>query len=160
MNARHSFDCTPSLTHGNIIERVILCKRGAKDPGTALAVLMHVDRFARAYLVPGVASLAQTHDRTQEVFFVVAGSALLVTDREERRVGEGDGILMPPGVSHVFRNEGDAPLELLVIEETVPDGVTGGRSTPVVRNYRDCDVGVAHWHHFVHHVFGPEGSWS
>ncbi len=135
---------------------MLFCKRGAEDPGAALAVLTHVDRFARAYLEPGVVSLPQTHDTTQEIFFVAAGSALLVTDREERRVGEGDAILMPPGVSHVFRNDRDAPLELLIVEETVPDGVTVGRSTPVVRNYRDCDVGVAHWHHFVHHVFGPE----
>ena len=156
MNATRWLDCAPSAAHGNIIQRVLFCKRGVESADGTLAVLRHVDRFAHATLAPGVESLPHADATMEKVFFVAAGSAVLVADGAERRVSEGDGVLMPPGVRHVFRNDGDVPLELLVTEETVPNGSTGERSAPVVRNYRDCAVGRAHWHHDTRRLFGPE----
>ncbi len=155
MNARHWIDCTPSLTHGNVVQRVLFRKRAA-EPGDAAGVLSHAEWFARACLEPRAVSTPQANRGVQRVFFVAAGSATLVAGGDERRVGEGDGILVPPGVEHAFRNDADDPLELLIVEERIPSGVALGRPAVKIRNYRDAAVHQAHWHHLVRRVFGPE----
>lgn len=155
MKARHSLDCTPSLTHGNIVQRVMFSSREA-DPTGAGAVLNRIDSFARGSLEPGVRSVAHVNEGMQEVFFVASGGGSLIADGHEHRLREGDGILVPPVVEHAFRNDGDRPLELLIVEESIPPGTRAARSSVLIRNYRESDVSQAHWHYLSQRVFGPE----
>lgn len=156
MNARHYLDCTPSLTHGNVIQRVIFTKQDPENPEATGAVMKHIDSFARGYLEAGVSSAPHVNEGIQEVFFVAGGSGTLIADGQERRLREGDGVLMPPGVEHTFRNDGDEPLELLIIVESVPEGAEVKNKSPLIRNYRESRIGQGHWHHLAHGIFGRE----
>ncbi len=84
MNARHYLDCTPSLTHGNIIQRVIFTKQDPENPEARGAVMKHIDSFARGYLEAGVSSAPHVNEGIQEVFFVAGGSGTLIMDGQQR----------------------------------------------------------------------------
>ena len=95
--ARHWLDCPSSLTHGNMIQRVIFTREDPKNPGVEGAVMRNIESFARAYLEPGVSSVAHVNEGIQETFFVVDGDGILVADDAEHPIREGNGIYVPPG---------------------------------------------------------------
>ena len=90
--ARHWLDSPSSLSHGNMIQRVILTKEDPEAPHKEGAVLRVFDSLARAYLEPGVSSLPEVNEGFQEIFFVANGTGTLVTDGGENRIREGNGI--------------------------------------------------------------------
>jgi mannose-6-phosphate isomerase-like protein (cupin superfamily) len=156
MNKRHWLDCPPSLTHGNIIQRVIFTKHDPEESHVEGAILQHVDSFARGYLEPGVTSLPHVNEGAQEVFFVAGGSGILTAGGKERTLREGDGVLIPPGIEHTFLNDDEIPLELLILLESIPRGTGVKNKTVLIRNYREGRLSQGHWHHLVHRIFGQE----
>lgn len=150
MDSRHWKDCPSSLTHGNIIQRVIFTKEDPANPRKEGAIMRFVESFARGYLEPGVQSVPHVNKGIHEMFFVAGGAGILVTGKERRLIQEGDGIFMPQGVEHTFINDGADPLELLILVESVPAGTKGSKRKPVVRNYRETTLGQGHWNHIVH----------
>ena len=154
--ARHWLDSPSSLTHGNMIQRVIFTKEDLEAPQKEGAVLRVFDSLARAYLEPGVSSLPEVNEGFQEIFFVADGTGTLVTDGGEHRIREGNGIHVPPGVEHTFVNDGDVPLELIIVVELVPEGTEVESDTAIISNYRDNNLTTGHWQQTVHGVF--EGS--
>ena len=154
--ARHWLDSPSSLTHGNMIQRVIFTKEDPKIPQKEGAVLRVFDSLARAYLEPGLSSLPEVNDGFQEIFFVANGTGALVTDDGEHRIREGNGIYVPPGVGHTIVNDGDVPLELIIVVELVPEGTDVESKTALISNYRENDLTTGHWQQIVHGVF--EGS--
>jgi mannose-6-phosphate isomerase-like protein (cupin superfamily) len=160
MRARHWLDCPASSTHGNVPARVIFAN--ARTAGTTApeAVLRHLDRFTHARLEPGAASSPESHARTLEVFFVADGAGTLLVNDHQRAIAPGDTILVPPGVEHAFQNDGNAALDLLVVEEAVADRTTPKPAPVLVRNYREREAARVHWNHLVHHLFGPEDGYG
>ena len=154
--ARHWLDCPSSLTHGNMIQRVILTREDPEDPRKEGAVLRVFDSLARAYLEPGVSSLPHINEGIQEIFFVASGSGKLVTPGQEQALREGDGIMIPPGVEHTFVNDGDSLLELLIVVEPIPEGTFLKNKAPLVRNYRESPLTISHWSYLVHPIFGQK----
>ncbi|MBI4306271.1 MAG: cupin domain-containing protein [Chloroflexi bacterium] len=152
----HWNECPSSVTHGNIIQRSILTRQDPKNPGKRGAVLRHVDSFAHGYLEGRVPSVAETHAREQEVFYVAAGEGEFEGGGLKRNIGEGDGILVPASIPHVIRNRADVPLELLMVRESLPDGVSPRAKAPLIRNYRERPLTVGHLTHLVHHIFTDE----
>ncbi|MBI2506127.1 MAG: cupin domain-containing protein [Candidatus Latescibacteria bacterium] len=152
MDKRHWIDCPATLTHGNIIQRVIFTRQDpqARQEG---GVLRFIESFARAYLEPGVSSVPHVNEGIQEVFFVASGSGQLVAGAQKHGLREGDGVIMPPGVEHTFVNEGQEPLELLILVEAVPKGAKVKGRKPLVRNFAQNNMGQGHWSHLVHKVF-------
>ena len=95
-------------------------------------------------------------DTDAPIVFVAGGSGKLVADGQERPFQEGDGMLIPPGVEHIFVNDGDAPLEFLMISESIPEGTVPQNETPLIRNYRESNLLVSHWSYLVHPIFGQQ----
>lgn len=156
MDKRHWLDCPATLTHGNIIQRVIFARENPENPRREGAILRFVDSFARGYLEPGVSSTPHVNQGIQEVFFVAGGAGKLVAANQEQPLAEGDAILMPPGVEHTFVNDGQVELEFLILVESVPRGFRPKQKKPLVRNYRESALGQGHWAYLVHEIFGRD----
>ena len=75
----------------------------------------------------------------------------------KQQVGEGDAILVPPGLIHVLENPDGTPLEFLMLEEVISEDVEVSRKDALIRNYRERPLGQGHWTHLVHPIFSPEG---
>lgn len=84
--------------------RVLLDARlgGAFEQSLAEATLRHGTGTTRHY-----------HARTEEIYVVLEGSGQMEVDGEERRVGPGDAILIPPRAWHELRADEGADLRFL-----------------------------------------------
>src|SRR5262249_1478278 len=140
MNKRHWLDCSPSVTHGNIIQRVIFTQHDPQTTPVEGAILNYVDSFARGYLEAGTASVPHVHKDIQEIFFVAAGTGTLIAGGENQVLREGDGILIPPGIKHTLLNNGGSVLELLILVESIPPSTRVKNNSVVIRNYRQSQV--------------------
>ncbi len=70
----------------------------------------------RLWLVePGKSNCLYHRENGQEDFLVLSGRCRLLVNGEEQELGPWDFVHCPPGVSHVFVGEGDAPCALLTI---------------------------------------------
>jgi len=56
------------------------------------------------------------HDKKHETFFVMKGQVRMIVDGEEKVLGEGDVLVMPPGQRHSFTGVGPA----LLLEVSMP----------------------------------------
>ena len=156
MDKKHWRDCPLSLKSGNIVQRTIFTREDTEGAGPEGAILRYIDRYARGFLEAGVSTAPQVNEGVQEVLFIASGSGKLVTSGQEQPFAAGDGILMPPGVEHAFINDGDIPVELYIISESVPDDADPKIRTPRIRNYRQSELMVSHWSYLVHPIFGVE----
>jgi mannose-6-phosphate isomerase-like protein (cupin superfamily) len=83
------------------------------------------DAFEFAELPPGTGAGTHVHTRTEELFFVLAGHAIIGLGDEKVEVGPGEVILTPfMGVQSV-QAIGDEPYKMLVIEALPPEIVQG-----------------------------------
>ena len=71
---------------------------------------------------PGRGPGLHTH-AYHELFLVQEGTATFTADGEERVVGAGELVIVPPGTVHRFENTGDVPLRMTTIQ-TSPKFVT------------------------------------
>ncbi len=156
MRIRNWLQCPSSITHGNIIKREIFSKKDPSDFSKEGAILNFVDSFSRCYLEPRVASVPTTLDDRQLVLYIVDGKGTFAAGALKQTVREGDGIIVPPGLEHVLTNEVDTPLEFLVLEEVLRDGVEASRTEALIRNYRELPLAQGHWTHLVHPIFSRE----
>jgi mannose-6-phosphate isomerase-like protein (cupin superfamily) len=69
--------------------------------------------LAEATVPPGAATAEHYHRTTEEIYFFTHGSGRMRLGPEERDVGPGDTVVIPPGEPHMIRNTGAAPLRLL-----------------------------------------------
>jgi quercetin dioxygenase-like cupin family protein len=58
---------------------------------------------------------AHTHDGEDDAFYIVAGELTFTVEGEDVAAPPGTFVLVPPGVEHGFRNDGDAPVRMLNI---------------------------------------------
>lgn len=69
--------------------------------------------LAEAKLPAGGSTTEHYHSRTEEIYFITSGTGRIRVGREEREVGVGDAVAIPPGVRHRLWNTGGEPLTLL-----------------------------------------------
>jgi 16S rRNA (guanine966-N2)-methyltransferase len=69
--------------------------------------------LAEARLGPGCATTPHHHAVTEEIYYILSGSADMTLGHETRPVGPGDAIAIPPGVRHTIRNTGAGELVFL-----------------------------------------------
>lgn len=88
--------------------------------------------LAEATIPAGGATVEHFHRDTEELYYVVAGSARMRLGESERELAVGDCVVIPPGQRHKIWNTGDASLRILCCcapayshEDTV---LTEGRS--------------------------------
>jgi mannose-6-phosphate isomerase-like protein (cupin superfamily) len=64
---------------------------------------------------PGGATPPNTHQRAEEMFFILAGEGVAVADGAEMAIGPGTAFVLRPGVEHVVRNTGPGKLYCLTL---------------------------------------------
>ena len=69
--------------------------------------------LAEARLRPGAATTPHFHRKTEEIYFILEGQGLMYLDGQQRTVGPGDAIAIPPGAVHTIRNTGSGVLRFL-----------------------------------------------
>ena len=62
--------------------------------------------LAEATLPPGARTQPHVHPHTEEIYYILRGAGRMTVGAEEREVGPGDGILIPPGARHTIQNIG------------------------------------------------------
>lgn len=77
-----------------------------KDGSTIRSILdranapVEKQSLAEATMPAGGATDRHFHRRSEELYFILEGEGKMEVDDEERMVGPGDGILIPPGAWH------------------------------------------------------------
>ena len=56
--------------------------------------------LAEATVEPGASTTRHWHGVCEEIYFLLEGTGVMEGDGEEREVGPGDAILIPPGARH------------------------------------------------------------
>ena len=69
--------------------------------------------LAEATVRPGEATEEHVHPGTEEIYYLLQGRGRMRLGGEEREVGPGDGIAIPPGSRHQIRNTGTEDLVFL-----------------------------------------------
>ena len=69
--------------------------------------------LAEARLDAGSATIPHHRDVTEEIYYILSGTADMTLGEETRPVGPGDAIAIPPGVRHTIRNTGSGELVFL-----------------------------------------------
>ena len=69
--------------------------------------------LAEARLKPGCATVPHHHAVTEEIYYILTGTAAMTLGHETRDVGPGDAIAIPAGIRHTIRNTGSAELIFL-----------------------------------------------
>jgi mannose-6-phosphate isomerase-like protein (cupin superfamily) len=68
---------------------------------------------AHATLAPGAQTIWHRLDRTDEIYFILAGRGLVSVGGESREVSAGDTVWIPAGMEQRIRNLGPDPLKFL-----------------------------------------------
>ncbi len=69
--------------------------------------------LAEARIPVGGSTLEHFHPKTEEIYFITAGTGRMRLEEETRDVQPGDAIAIPPGMKHKIWNTGNEPLKLL-----------------------------------------------
>jgi mannose-6-phosphate isomerase-like protein (cupin superfamily) len=70
--------------------------------------------LAEARLAPGQATTPHHHKVTEEIYYILSGTAQMTLGTDDSRpVGPGDAIAIPAGVRHTIRNTGTVELVFL-----------------------------------------------
>ncbi|MEI6366312.1 MAG: cupin domain-containing protein [Planctomycetota bacterium] len=69
--------------------------------------------LAEARLAPGQATTPHHHKVTEEIYYILSGTAQMTLGATTRGVGPGDAIAIPPGVRHTIQNTGSSELVFL-----------------------------------------------
>lgn len=87
---------------------------------TGLMLHADWDSFEHNQLDPGSAIGEHVHTRTEEIYFIVSGSARMTLNGKTFEVAPGDLIMTPLGGRHSIENTGDEMLEFVVVEALPP----------------------------------------
>jgi mannose-6-phosphate isomerase-like protein (cupin superfamily) len=76
--------------------------------GSTVRELLHTDAqsLAEASLPPGGATQRHYHARSEELYYFLEGGGRMEIEGEEREVGPGDAVLIPPGARHQITADG------------------------------------------------------
>jgi mannose-6-phosphate isomerase-like protein (cupin superfamily) len=69
--------------------------------------------LAEATVPPGSITQRHLHPKTEEIYYILEGHGLMLMEAEQRAVGPGDAIAIPPGAQHAIQNTGSTPLRFL-----------------------------------------------
>ena len=76
---------------------------------------------------PGASEVCHFHRDAQQFFFILSGQATMEINGERILLTVGQGLAIPPGARHQFRNHSDEPVRFLAISQppSHSDRVTG-----------------------------------
>lgn len=94
----------------DIVNRADAAPFTTVDGSTIRELLAHrnssirAQSLAEARLGVGCATIPHHHAVTEEIYYILAGTAEMTLGAETRPVGPGDAIAIPPGLRHTIRN--------------------------------------------------------
>jgi mannose-6-phosphate isomerase-like protein (cupin superfamily) len=97
-------DATPFTTVDGSTIRELLAHRNSA---------IRAQSLAEARLGPGCATTPHHHAVTEEIYYILSGTAEMTLGTEMRPVGPGDAIAIPPGLRHTIRNTSPGELVFL-----------------------------------------------
>lgn len=97
-------DCEPFVTKDGSLIRELLSHRNSTIQKQSLA---------EAMVPPLISTDAHYHPVSEEIYFIIDGTATMFLGQQSFVVRPGDAIAIPPGVIHWIHNSGLAPLRLL-----------------------------------------------
>src|SRR5688572_22843264 len=71
--------------------------------------------FGIIEIAPGRVLEAHVHADEDDAFYILAGELTFTFGDDQTAAPPGTFVLIPPGVAHGFRNDGDAPVRMLNI---------------------------------------------
>ena len=71
--------------------------------------------FSIIEIVAGRELDAHVHSEEDDAFYILEGEMTFVLEEGEVKAGPGAFVLVPPGVEHGFRNDGDSSVRMLNI---------------------------------------------
>jgi mannose-6-phosphate isomerase-like protein (cupin superfamily) len=77
--------------------------------------------FAKLIIEPGKASRNHYHNKTEEIYFILAGSGRIKIGNENFDVRPGHAMLLPIGMHHQIFNTGDQDLVFVCADAPVFD---------------------------------------
>jgi mannose-6-phosphate isomerase-like protein (cupin superfamily) len=104
MDIKHLNDVPAFITKDGSEIRELLAHRNS--------VIRH-QSLAEARLPAGGSTQEHYHAKTEEIYYITAGSGRMRIEGEERDVKPGDAIAIPPGAKHKLWNSGAETLRLL-----------------------------------------------
>ena len=104
MEIKNLRDAPPFITKDGSEIRELLAHRNSA---------IRQQSLAEARLPAGTATQEHYHARTEEIYFITAGTGRLRIENETRDVQVGDAIAIPPGKKHKLWNTGAETLKLL-----------------------------------------------
>ena len=69
--------------------------------------------LAEARVAPGQSTAAHYHPLTEEIYYILEGHGRMRVGEQQRDVGPGDAIAIPPGEVHTITNSGEVTLKFL-----------------------------------------------
>ena len=90
-----------------------------KDGSTIRELLSHRNSgirnqsLAEATVPPGVLTERHHHPKTEEIYYILAGTGRMEIEGQTREVGPGDAVAIRPGCSHCIQNTGSEDLVFL-----------------------------------------------
>lgn len=98
------------------------CERFTTKDGSSIRELLSprnssLERqsLAEATVPPGGATTEHIHRQSEEIYYILKGTAEMRVAGETASVGPGDAIVLPPGARHQIVNNGDSDLVFLCI---------------------------------------------
>ncbi len=104
MDVHNIDEVTPFITKDGSEIRELLAYRNSCIRNQSLA---------EARLPPGAATAPHRHVETEEIYYILQGEGRMRVGDEQRPVGPGDAIAIPPGTEHTLVNTGSGVLKLL-----------------------------------------------
>ena len=96
--------CSAFVTKDGSIIRELLSHRNSSIRNQSLA---------EAIVGPGIRTAAHFHPKTEEIYYILSGTGTMHLQGEEKTVGPGDAIAIPPGAVHWIENGESADLVFL-----------------------------------------------
>lgn len=156
MFARNYRDCRPVVNHGRLYDWAIFTKRlGDRPDYSNGSVLINIDYYSRATLLPEIATELTAHAEQAEFLYVIEGEGWVQAGEEKSLVRDGSAVQIPVGAKHVIANTGCGNMELLMMRRAPLED--GSEERLVVRNWREPrdeeqrralpEGSIAHWYH-------------
>jgi mannose-6-phosphate isomerase-like protein (cupin superfamily) len=97
--------------------RVGDCPRNERGDGQVSHLLLAEGQFGSRNLAvtwvegaPGSQQPLHAHEASEQAYVIVRGSGHMLLGDQERHVGPGTLVFIPPGTRHAIRNDGEEPL--------------------------------------------------
>lgn len=84
--------------------------------------LKSVARYGELTIEPGGRTALVAYPAEEQIYFILAGSGMVLCDGESQAVKTDDFLYLPPNTRHGVVNGGTAPLKLLVMGFRIPAG--------------------------------------